>query len=71
MSITRESGPEIEKCACDFSFRGWPPESWDRIRQHTARIQEELNRGREVQMLSYRWGEFAPGRLDRVLESLS
>jgi hypothetical protein len=71
MSITENPGSEIEKCACDFSFQGWPPEIWAMLKKHTLDIQEELNRGREAQMLSHQWGKFAPGRVDRIMESLS
>lgn len=39
-------------------------------RKGSLRIRSELNRDDETEVVSYRWGECAPGRLDRVLESL-
>jgi hypothetical protein len=62
---------EIEKIACDFSFGGWPPELWDPPRKGSLQICGELNRDDEPEVVSFRWGECAPGRLDRVLESLA
>ncbi|MGZ5973767.1 MAG: hypothetical protein ACXWPK_10190 [Isosphaeraceae bacterium] len=55
---------EIEKIACDFSFRGWPPDLW----LSPLDVRRELNRD-DTEIVSYWWGLFAPGRLDRVLES--
>ncbi len=83
---------EIEKVACDFTFRGWPPELW----LSPLDVRRELNRddigrtedlgGRKTEDGRLRTEEnssyssvlippsfvlaMAPGRLDRVLESL-
>ena len=70
----------------DFSFGGWPPELWDPPRQGSLRIRGELNREARTEEGGRRSEDesdlssvlipppsvlaMAPGRLDRVLESL-
>ena len=66
-----DDASQIVKTACDFSFRGWPPELWDPPYRGSLRSSGELNRDDEVEIVQYRWGECAPGRLDRVLEMLA
>jgi hypothetical protein len=38
---------EIRKTACDFTFRGWPPELWERTRDAVNQIQDMAKQDRE------------------------